>query len=157
MAKRNTVKMSEEEKRNWKELCEYVKIKILGYDESQKIPKILVYRLKGLSEGNFIANRNIEKQANYSFKTILNTFKVCRLNIISAFSKNTFKDETHRINYMMVIIENKINDVYLREKRLLETNNKIQNLDLKIQSEITHTKTNYKPKTKLKKSIDDLL
>ena len=45
MAKVTRTKMSEEEKRDWNELCEYFKKEILGYGDDMKFPKFLALRL----------------------------------------------------------------------------------------------------------------
>ena len=71
-------KMTEKEKKDWNELCEYVKKEILQYDDSLKFPKHLALRLKGLKDGKFMCNNNTQNLANYSFEEILLTFKIPR-------------------------------------------------------------------------------
>lgn len=102
--------------KEWKELCEYVKKEILQYDDNMKFPKYLALRLQGLKKGQHIANNNIDDQAHYDDYTILCTFKICKTKIIDYLHKNAtkIKNEQHKINLIMKIIEPEINDVYLR-------------------------------------------
>jgi len=99
----------------WDELYQYVKQNILGYPKEINLSKHAVLRLKGLSEGKFMSNKKQQQsEVNYGYKTILLTFKFKKQEIINAMSKVEFKDETHKINYIMTIVENSINDIYLR-------------------------------------------
>ena len=68
-------KMTEEEKMVWDELYTYVRKNIMGYDDNQALSSTMVLRLKGLLTNKFMENNNIQSTANYSYDTILNTFK----------------------------------------------------------------------------------
>ncbi|MCD3275578.1 hypothetical protein [Clostridium botulinum] len=136
------------------ELCEYVHTEILEYSKDIKFPKHLALRLRGLQKGQFIAKNNAKPLANYDYEAILLTFKMCKFDILSKIrQKDNFKDEKHRINYMMVIIEDKINDVVLK----IEKNKKAKRKSELI--EIYDDKgAEYKTKTKkIKSSIIDNL
>ena len=111
-----TRQKAEPKDKEWKELCEYVKKEILQYDDNMKFPKYLALRLQGLKKGQHIANNNIDDQAHYDDYTILCTFKICKTKIIDYLHKNAtkIKNEQHKINLIMKIIEPEINDVYLR-------------------------------------------
>ena len=150
--KKKNKKMTEKEKKDWKELCDYIKI-IFGYDENMKFPKYMALRLKGLAEGKHMANNNIQNEANYGFDTILLTFKVKRMNIDYALKTKNFKDEKHKINYVMTIIDSSINDVYLKQ-----LNNKTQEKKSEIIAtnviEVNSNKAEYKKRTK--ECIDEL-
>lgn len=126
----------------WLELCEYVENDILNYDKNQKAPRSLYLRMRGLSKGQFIANNNIKVQANYSYKIILITFKYSLLDIRYAMSTKSFKNEQQRINYIMAIVENNINDVYLKLAQTKKDEEKTKNYSLE---------DNYKPKMYYKK------
>lgn len=119
--------MTEEEKAEWDALYEYVRTNIMKYDKNQSLPQDIVTRLKGLLTGNYKANRHIKKNANYSYTTILNTFKFCSPNIQRALRNGNFKDEQHKFNYVCKIVENNINDVYLRMKNAEQTKKDIEN------------------------------
>jgi len=138
-------KMSLQEKEEWNELYEYVKKEILRYDENMKLPKNLILRILGLKNGKFIANKKTKALGDYSFKIILMTFKINKYEIVNALAdKSKFKDESHMINYMMAIIEKKINDTYSRLNRLEQSQIKGENLEI-TESE---NKAEYKRKTK---------
>ena len=109
-------KLSNPKSEDWLKLCHYVKIEILGYDNSMKFPKFLALRLQGLSRGQFIANKNQQSSANYDFKIILETFKKLKIKILNLTQNKKFKNEFSKINYIMAIVENEINDVVLAEK-----------------------------------------
>ena len=49
-------KMTENEKKAWDDLYEYVKYNILKYDDNQALSSYMVLRLKGLLSGKFIEN-----------------------------------------------------------------------------------------------------
>lgn len=138
-------KMTDKEKQDWNELCDYVKLEILGYDKDLKFPKFLALRLKGLKDGKFMCNNKTSNLANYTFEEILLTFKINKLLINNALKQsNKFKDEKHRINYIMAIIENKINDIALRNREL----NFIKEKEEGIEININNNKAEYTPKTK---------
>ena len=110
-------KMTEKEKQDWESLYYYVK-NLLGYDENQALSSTMVLRLKGLLTNKFIENNNIQDGANYSYEVILNTFRYCSPDIQRALRTNNFKDEQHKFLYITKIVENNINNVYMRMKNL---------------------------------------
>lgn len=145
--------MTEKETKNqeneeWLTLCEYVKNEIMGYSDDMKFPKFIALRLRGLSKGTFMANKNQKPQASYDYKTILYTFKACKLNIINGFKSNNtkFTNEQHRFNYLMVIIENNINDMVIRLKNAKKAKEKTENIPLDNQTNegATYTSKNKK-------------
>ena len=113
MARQTKKHMSQEDKDNWKELYEYVKKNVLGYDDNQALSKTMVLRLKGLLNNKFISNNNIEDTSNYSYKIVLNTFKFCIFDIQKGLRSNSFKDESHKFNYVLKIVESNLNTVYI--------------------------------------------
>jgi hypothetical protein len=138
-------KMTEQEKHDWDELYEYVKIEILNYDDNMKLPKSLILRILGLKDGKFMANKKTKALASYPFSTILMTFKVNKIAILNAFKNDrSFKDENHKINYMMVIIENNINDVVNKINRIDRSKEQGESVNITINT----VKADYTPKTK---------
>ena len=115
-------KMSEEEKKDWNELCIFVKKEILKYGDDTKFPRFLALRLKGLANGQYIVNNNQKLQGKYTFYEIKITFMYCKQDILYGFSKNVFKDENHKISYMMKIVESSLNTIRerLRSKQRQE-------------------------------------
>ena len=96
--------------KEWSDLYEYVQ-KLLGYNYDFAMPKEFLLRLRGLSEGKFIANNNIDSKAKYSFEVIRYTFMVCSQEIKNALKNNKFQNETHKFNYILKIVEKNIDDV----------------------------------------------
>ena len=115
---------------DWLELCQYVEKNVMSYDENLKAPRELYLRLRGLSRGQFMANNFANKQAEYSYKIILLTFKYCSLNIKRAVATKHFKSEQNKLNYIMVIIERNINDVYFKIKANEEASKKAEVLNM---------------------------
>ena len=136
--------MSAKDKKDWENLYFYVK-NLLGYDENQALSSTMVLRLKGLLSNKFIENNNIESTANYSYETILNTFKFCSTDIQKALRTNNFKDEMHRFNYILKIVESNINNVYLRMKNVQKTKEEAENTTI---DTANHIGADYQRKTK---------
>ena len=145
-------KLTDQEKADWEELYFYVK-NLLNYDENQSLSRNMVLRLKGLSSNKFMANNNIKDSANYSYKTILNTFKFCSPQIQKALRTNNFKAEQHKVNYILKIVEPNINNVYMRMKNTEKAKEEAKNTTVEI---YTHTGAEFKPKEKKKDKFSDL-
>lgn len=133
--------------KGWLELCEYVKQEILEYDENMKFPQYLALKLQGLKKGKYIANNNIKSQANYDDRTILYAFKLYKKKIVTYLHNNAsrIKDEKHKINLIVKMVEPEINDVYLRLKELEKSNARTKNLSYDNQS---NDHADYTKKTK---------
>ena len=145
-------KMSKEEAQDWEELYMYVK-NLMGYDENQSLSKHMVLRLKGLLTGKFMENKNVKDISNYSYETILNTFKFCSLDIKNAFRSKSFKDESHKFNYALVIVEKNINTVYIKMRNAEKAKEEAKNTMVEVP---THTGAEFKPKEKKKDKFTDL-
>ena len=137
-------KMSEKDKQDWESLYFYVK-GLLGYDENQALSSTMVLRLKGLLTNKFIENSNIESTSNYSYETILNTFKYCSVDIQKALRTNNFKDEQHKFNYILKIVEKNINTVYMKMKNSQKAKEEAKNTTIEMP---IHTGAEFKPKEK---------
>jgi hypothetical protein len=106
----------EQERQEFDKLYSYIKTEILNYPDDMALPKHIVMRLKGLRNGQFIVNKSHKTKADYPYSTILLTFKFCKQQILNALTTKKFTSEQNKINYIMAIIENNINDVVLRLK-----------------------------------------
>ena len=138
----------------WLKLCDYVHKEILLYSKDMKFPKSLALRLRGLSKGQFIANNKIKPMANYTIEDILLTFKINKLDILNSTSdKFKFKDEKHRINYIMVIVENKINDVVLKRQKLRKENEIVKDVEVQEKSKAEYIKKSKSIKNEKLKSL----
>lgn len=145
--------MTEEEKLAWDELYTYVRKNIMGYDDNQALSSAMVLRLKGLSTNKFMENNNIQSTANYSYDTILNTFKYSSIDIQRALRVNSFKDESHKFNYILKIVEKNINTVYVRMKNAEKAREEAKNTTIEAPA---HTGAEFKPKEKKKDKFTDL-
>lgn len=139
------VSMSFEESEEWNELYEYVRCNIMGYGKDTSLSSRMVARLQGLMKGKYMVSYKTADNADYSYKTILNTFKYCSPDIRKALSYKSFDDEWVKFNYIAKIVENNINTVYMREQRTEK--NKIKTENLTIDS-LGYTGASYQKKTK---------
>lgn len=130
MAKEKSKRMSQEDKFYWEQLYTYVRKNVMGYDDNQSLSKNMVLRLKGLLTNKFMANNNIEDTSNYSYETILLTFKYCISDIQRGLRKNIFNDENHKFAYILKIVESNINTVYMRMKNAKKTKEEIECHDI---------------------------
>lgn len=146
-------KMTEKEKQDWESLYMYVKSNIMGYDENQALSSTMVLRLKGLLTNKFIENGNIESTANYSYETILNAFKYSSLDIQKALRINNFKDEMHRFNYILKIVEKNINTVYVRMRNAQKAKEEAKNTAVEAP---THSGAEFQPRENKKDKFTDL-
>ena len=146
-------KMTEQEKLDWDELYAYVRKNIMAYDDNQALSSSMVLRLKGLLVNKFMENNNIKDTANYSYKTILNTFKFCSQDIQKALRTNVFNDEIHKFNFVLKIVERNINNVYMRMKNIEKAKEEAKNTAIEVS---THTGAEFKPRDKKKNKFEDL-
>lgn len=130
--------MTEKEKQDWESLYYYVK-NIMGYDENQALSNAMVLRLKGLLTNKFMENNSIKSTANYSYETILNTFKYCSFDIQKALRNNNFKDEMHKFNLILKIVEKNINTVYIKMKVAEKTKEEAKTIDMSHTAEYVNT------------------
>ena len=144
MTKTTRKHMSIQDKEDWNALYEYVKTNILCYDENQSLSRTMVLRLKGLLSNKFIENNNISNTANYSYKTVLNTFKFCMPDIKRGLRSNAFRDENHKFNYVLKIVESNLNTVYMRMINVEKSKHKSQTISMET---ATHTGAKYQHKT----------
>lgn len=144
MDKNNKVKMTEEEKKQWDDLYQYVKKEILLYDSNQSIPSDIIIRIKGLKNGKLMANNKTKNNADYSYEIILYTFKMCKQKIFSAISNKDFNSEIGKFMYIAAIVENNINDVYIRVNNAKKSQEKTKNV---IVDNIYNEGADYKKRT----------
>lgn len=143
-------KMTKIEQEEWDKLYKYVKEDILQYKD-KKMPRQMILRLKGLLEGKFMANGKSKAKGKYTYEQILLTFKLNKIAILSAIKKNNFKNEQHMINYIMVIVENNINDVVNRIARVKRSEKSVDNIKTqfeKSKDDNVKLDNNYTKKTK---------
>jgi len=138
---------------DWDALYNYVKLDILNYQD-KKMPKEMILRLIGLKDGKFYANNKVKKEASYDYKLILLTFKLMKGTILSCLQNTEIKDERHKVNLIMKIVESEINNVKDRIEAKKKSEEKTENLQLDNQ---IHERAEYTPKSKtLKKGQEEL-
>ena len=145
MQKETKKRMSMQDKEDWSALYEYVKANIMGYDNNQSLSKSMVLRLKGLLNNKFMANNQVQDTANYSYLTVLNTFKFCTPDIQKYLRSKTFQDENHKFNYILKIVESNLNNVYMRMKNVKKAKEKTETMEMNV---ATHSGAEYQVKTK---------
>lgn len=148
-------RMSSEDIDDWNELYEYVRTNIMRYDKGQSLDNRMVARLKGLMYGKFMVNYKTADNADYSYKTILNTFKFCSKDINKALAYKSFDDEWQKFIYIAKIVENNINTVYVKTQNIEKSKEKTQNITM---DALSYTGATYQNKTKESKNklLDDL-
>lgn len=152
-AREQAKQLSKQEAIDWDELYQYVRCDIMGYDINQSLSTPMVLRLKGLLVNKFIENKHIKDTAQYSYKTILNTFKLCSPTIKNVLRTNTFSDEMHKFNVILKIVERNINDVYIRMKNVEKAKEEAKKTMVEVP---THTGAEFKPREKKKDRFSDL-
>jgi hypothetical protein len=68
----------------WDTVYQYVKKEVLGYTEGMILSPYQRRRLQSLRNGTFIARGSTMQNMGYSYKIILDTFKICKQQIINA-------------------------------------------------------------------------
>jgi hypothetical protein len=129
---------------DWDALYNYVKLDILNYQD-KKMPKEMILRLIGLKDGKFYANNKVKKEAIYDYKLILLTFKLMKGTILNCLQNIEIKDERHKVNLIMKIVEGEINNVKDRIEAKKKSEKKLQEIDLSHQ---VHEQSNYSKKSK---------
>lgn len=146
-------KMSKQDKEDWDNLYQYVRHNVLNYDDNQALSTNMVLRLKGLLTNKFMENSNKEDTANYSYVVVLNTFKAYNSEIQRGFANNNFRDEWHRFNYALKIVESNLNDVYIRMKNV-EKAKEVEKTD--VSHTVEYVNTFKKNEKKTNNRLDEL-
>lgn len=136
--------MTKEEKKELNDLLNYVKNNILYYSDTQKTPPFLKKKINELALGE-------DGVFNYTYKMILYSFMINKNRIEYAFNTKTFKTEKHKINYMMVVVANSMNDikkkVNLNKKIQEQKNQTLDDAQYLAENNLLHGRDNYVRKT----------
>ena len=140
-------KFNQLEAKKLDEVCQYIKSEILGIKKEFTVPKALVERIMGLRSGQYAPRKNSkvhgEEVKGYSYDVILKTVKYKKLDlIISLKDQSKFKDDQHRVNHIIVIIQNHINDVYWKLKQKEESDKRLDSLDINLNEDKHEFKSN---------------
>ena len=142
------MKMTEEEKKSFGELYEYVRSNVFHYDKNQSLPSSLVLSLKGLKTGKVVENKKIKDKANYSYDDILVAFKLSDVKIQYAIKTKNFKTETQAFRYIRKIVESNLNDAYLINQRIINAQKEVK--DVRFDNLENNKNARYQKKTKNK-------
>lgn len=125
-------KMTDEEKKQWKELFTYIEKEILDYDDNQKLQKNAVLRLKGLATGKVIANNKTENNGNYSPTILKVAFTINKNKIKDAIRGKDFDSEENKIAYCCAIVRNNLNTVYEHVQEAERIKKKVENVNTSV-------------------------
>lgn len=144
---------SQAEYKYWDKLYQYIKKEILGYKDNMILSTHIVARLQGLRSGKYKPWKNDKvfySNKGYAYDVILRTFIEKKIDILKAIANKTFDNENKKFDYIMAIINNSINDVYIREQNKKNEKERFENLDINIK--IEDNSNNYKNKNDLQKN-----
>lgn len=144
------------ERKELDKVCDYLKEEILGYDKQQAIDSRIVQRIQGIRSGQHLPSKNSKvyfSENGYDYDTILLTFKVKKPDILYALGSTRFKNEQHKMDYIIVIIQNSINDVYIRRKEKVESDKRVDEIKINFDDE----KYRYEKSDKKENKVADKL
>lgn len=123
------------------ELLEY---KAMGI----KAPDILFKRIEGLRHGVYIP-KGQKTGICYPYPIIKYTFMAMAGAIKQALRTVEFKDDYHRINYILVIIEKNVNDIYMSVEKNKKAKQKTEEKVIHIDEDVPNRYINLgQPETK---------
>jgi len=131
------------ESKSWKPLYAYIERDILGYKEGVTLSKNQVLKVRGLENGKHIANNSIEGYGNYSYDVIFNTFKFCKPEIQKKLMSMSFNDENHKFNYILRIVEDNLNNVYMKMEKMEKSRKEAESYDI---SDVANYSATFRPK-----------
>ncbi len=126
--KNRQIELDKLEKQKFNELDIYIASEILGYEVGQIVPPFLKKRVKKLAQ-------------NYDYEVIKLCFEYMKKDLNYYLSNKEFEDDQHKVNYIMIVIENNINDTYKiwKRKKELQAKHDTHNIDINILDEINNT------------------
>lgn len=130
-------KLKQIETDKFNDLDIYIAAEILLYEIGQIVPPNLKKRVQKLHK-------------NYSYEVIRLCFELMKPQLNGILNKKEFTDEQHMINYIMVVVENNINDAYRIWKRRNEIARKQEShsIDINLMQEIKEDKPVVKKQNK---------
>lgn len=154
-------KLTEEEKRYRDELSDYVRKEIFGYEQRGfATPNLFWVRVNGFLTGRTYGNLELSAENKYyTYKDILATFKYCKPEIMRLYNRMSFKNEAHRINTTMKIIDENIVTVKQMMEKSEQQSKKMESIksELLEQYQVAEdTKDTYKAKsTQVDESLEE--
>lgn len=141
--------MKKQELEDFRKLCDYIKKEILNYGDDKSFPSFMAQRLKALSCGVYLLKgKESDYKTIYSYKVILVAFVMYKREIDEALFSQHFKNEQHKINYIMKIVERNMNNVVDMIKNRANSKEKLEkSISKDIEEQNSFSKTNYISKT----------
>lgn len=127
-AREKAHRMSKKDQEYWDSIYRMME-SILGYGDEQTLSNSQIQRLKGLLYGKYYASNMTEDKARYSYECLLNTIKYSMPDIRRALNNVGFKDDNHKFNYVMKIIDGNLNTVYTRMKNVVRSEQEAKKQD----------------------------
>lgn len=124
-----------QDKEDWVELCDYIRLNVMGYPNDMALSQTFENKLKKLSEicDKFEANKNDNNGTrNYYYHVVLNTYRFCSEDIQWALKNKTFKNDTNKFNYIYKIVENNLSTVYVRTVNAQTRTEKSATIDMSV-------------------------
>ena len=113
-------KRKKQDKEDWLELCDYISLKIMGYDRNIVLPIEFEKDLEKMSEkcDTFELNEDEKDRSirNYYYNVVLNTYRFCSEDIKWALKNKEFKNDLNKFRYIYKIVEKNLQTVYVRMK-----------------------------------------
>ena len=103
----------------------------------------MALRIQGLRNRQFISNKNLEGSGNYSYDVIFNTFKYCKPELQKRLSSMSFADENHKFNYVLKVVEENLNNVSVKMKKMEKSKKEAESYDI---SEVINYTATFRPK-----------
>lgn len=147
ITRREKGKKDKPEEADWDAAYQFFHHQILGIPAGSKAySKHAVNRILGLRVGKYAPKGTNTRylKRGYSFRTILICFKYCKRAMDKALATVDFKDERHKIDYLMAIVINNIDFVQDRLNKMDRQNRRIE----KIKKEEANRKTTPQKETK---------
>ena len=142
MARKLPKRMSEEDKKWWTKIYQFMEKEILGYDDNQHIQRAAVLRIKGLENGKIIANNNTPDNGSYPLEVVYGALLVSKQKFLDANKNKLFETELNIVAYYCAIARGQLNQVYKAWKQKKHR----EQVASAIQAEEKHTGATYKPK-----------
>lgn len=152
------VELEEQQENSWWDKAYMLAKDWLDLEPGQNLSRYFVLRLKGLRIGKYMPtndNTHITKRG-YSFEVIYRTMQLCTPSVRKAMAEKSFSDDNHRTNYIMRIIESKINLVNSRIKESEKAEQRLkEDTQDQVQRRAEYKRKSNKNNSKLSKLVSE--
>lgn len=155
-------KMSKEDSIYWDKLYQYVKKDIYKLDDDIPLPRSIILSLRGLKNGQVIANNKAKAYGDYPFKIVYLTFIYCKNKIDYALKTKNFKSYQQSFSYIRKIVEGNLINVYKkykekeRQKNMMKENGNTVTVNDVINKEVRYKSQEKKINEELQKEFDSM-